>query len=161
VPRADAPYQGLPDTCDFLSAADPAALLGAELAPAERYFGLCIVAAKGSQTLDQSAGIELRRASESGVPTNEEQFWAAEGAGVEFMGGKREGIEELDGPADYAVWYPIEFGLQLNAYWGGEYILVVNVRGAPIERALPWAREIVQTAVQATTAQAVPPTPGS
>jgi hypothetical protein len=143
---------GSPDSCELLSAAAPQTLLGKELAPARRIYGLCWFLAKDSGDPEKSVGLEIRRESEAGVPTNQDEFWEREAGGVGLAGGAREQIEELDGPGDYSLWHPVDGGLRLFAYWDGEYVLVLTVKGAPLERALPWARELARAAVRQASA---------
>jgi hypothetical protein len=76
----------------------------------------------------------------------------AEGAGVGFLGGEREGIKEVAGLGDFAVWYPITDGLCLHLYWQGKYIIRITTRGIDNERGLPWAKTLAQRALDASAA---------
>jgi hypothetical protein len=156
VPAFEAPPRvhddGSPDSCELLAAADPSRLLGADLAPALRIYGLCRVQAAPVRDPERSVGLEIRR-DRAAVSADFDGFWEREGGGVEMLGSSRDRIEELDGLGDYALWFPIEGGLQLFAYWGGEYVLVATVRGVPSVRALPWARELAQASIRAAAAE--------
>ena len=138
---------GSPDTCDLLGEASPQRLLGAELGPAMRIYGLCHVAVSEPADPARSVGLEIRRDHERGVPHDLDAFWEREGGGVGMLGGSRDGIQEIDALGDYALWFPIDGGLQLFAYWQDEYILVLTIRGVPTERALAWGRELAQQGV--------------
>ena len=138
---------GSPDACELLGAADPAALLGAEVAAAQRVYGLCWVETAVRETAERSVGLEIRR-DPNGVPANLEQFWEREGGGVQMLGSSREQIELLPLLGDYALWFPVEGGMQLFSYWKNQYILVLTVRGVPTERALPWARALAAASLQ-------------
>ena len=160
IPPRTAPEDGLPDTCELLRDADPAALLNASLSPARRIFQVCLVTATDSDGLDRSVSVEVRRTTQGRVPADEEQFFEDYGAGVYYMGGERSGVRELPGEADYALWFPIDQGIQLHAFWGGAYILVVTVRGAPLEPALALAQGVIRPAIGATRAASEePPAP--
>jgi hypothetical protein len=140
---------GTPDPCELLGRADPRTLLGGELAPARRIYGLCLVdALGGAQDAERSVGLEIRR-DRAAAARNLDEFWEREGGGVGLLGSSRERIQELPGPGDYSLWFPIDGGLQLFSYWNGEYVLVLTVRGVPEVRALPWACELARTSVAA------------
>ena len=139
---------GTPDPCELLGNADPRALLGADLAPARRIYGLCLVDAAGPQDPERSIGLEIRR-DRAGVSRNLDEFWEREGGGVGMLGSSREQIQELTGPGDFNLWFPITDGLQLFSYWRHEYILVLTIRGVPTVRALPWARDLAKSSVAA------------
>jgi hypothetical protein len=139
---------GSPDACELLAAADPRRLLGAELGPAMRIYGLCQVDVAEPAGPERSVGLEIRRDPEAGVPADLDGFWEREGGGVGMLGSSREQIQELDSLGDYALWFPIDGGLQLFTYWQDEYILVLTIRGVPVERALPWGRELAQASVR-------------
>jgi hypothetical protein len=139
---------GTPDACELLGNADPRSLLGQDLAPARRVYGLCLVDAAGPRDPERSIGLEIRR-DPAGVPRNLDEFWEREAGGVGALGSSREQIEELPEPGDYSLWFPIEGGLQLFSYWKDEYILVLTIRGVPADRALPWARGLARSSVAA------------
>jgi hypothetical protein len=145
---------GSPDACDLLGEASPRELLGAEVGPALRIYGMCRVAAQGPAEPERSAALEIRR-DRAGVPHDLDAFWEREGGGVGMLGSRREEIRELDAPGDYALWFPIDGGLQLHAFWQDEYILVLTIRGVPAERALLWARELAQRSVVRASSLAV------
>jgi hypothetical protein len=140
---------GTPDSCELLAAAAPQRLLGAEVFPAQRVYGLCLFEARDSVTggAEKSIALEIRK-DPAGTPRDLDAFWDREGAGVGFAGGKREQIETLQSLGDRALWHPIDGGLRLFAYWKSDRILVLTVRGVPTELALPWARQLAQTAIQ-------------
>jgi hypothetical protein len=141
---------GTPDPCELIGNADPRALLGGDLAPARRVYGLCLVEAVGAGGPERSIGLEIRR-DRAAVSRNLDEFWEREGGGVGVLGSSREQIDELREPGDYNLWFPIEGGLQLFSYWNQEYVLVLTVRGVPTERALPWARELARSSVAAAS----------
>jgi hypothetical protein len=141
---------GTPDTCQLIGNADPRSLLGQDLAPARRVYGLCLVEAAGATDSERSIGLEIRR-DPPAVSRNLDEFWEREGGGVAMLGSGREQIEELREPGDYALWFPIEGGLQLFSYWDDEYVLVLTVRGVPTARALPWARDLARRSVAAAS----------
>jgi hypothetical protein len=145
------------DQCDLLRAADPAALLGVEIAEEPvRVYGVCRLHGKHGQPAEwPTTDLEMRKDPENGVPKDLDEFWDREGAGVERRGARREQIEELRGIGDYALWYAFPEGLQLHAFWGGKNILLITVVGAPAERALPWAEQLAKHAIEETSA----PTP--
>jgi hypothetical protein len=145
------------DQCDLLRAADPAALLGVEIAEEPlRVYGVCRLHGKHGEPAEwPTTDLEMRKDPESGVPKNLDEFWDREGAGVERRGARREQIEELSGIGDYALWYAFPEGMQLHAFWGGKNILLITVVGAPPERALPWAVQLARNAIDKTSA----PTP--
>src|SRR5262245_32207418 len=58
-PRAQ--DDGTPDTCQLIGNADPRSLLGKDLAPARRVYGLCLVEAAASGDPERSIGLEIRR----------------------------------------------------------------------------------------------------
>ena len=138
---------GSPDACDLLAESSPQRLLGAEVGPALRIYGMCRFAALEPAEPERSVALEIRRDRASGVPHDLDAFWAREGGGVGMLGSSREKIQELDAPGDYALWFPIDGGLQLFAYWQDEYILVLTIRGVPEERALAWGRELAHRSV--------------
>jgi len=159
VPPRQIQDPGLPDSCDLLTQASPTSMLDEPFAPAERMSNVCIAYAASTPTFEKSLSVELRRPEElererddKGLPTNEEQFWIAEGAGIGLVGGDREEVEEIPGLGDYSVWYPIRDGMALHTYWGGDYILAVNVRGIPVEKGLAWAKEVSKAAIGSTLA---------
>ena len=138
---------GSPDTCALLGPADPGALLGSALGTAQRIYGLCLVETAPPAQPERSVGLEIRK-DPSGVPGNFDAFWEREGGGVGMLGSSREQVKEIENLGDYALWFPIDGGMQLFTYWKNAYILVLTVRGVETERALPWARELAATAVQ-------------
>lgn len=138
---------GSPDACDLLGAAGPQRLLGAEVGPAMRIYGMCRVAVDAPAEAERSVALEIRRDRENGVPHDLDGFWEREGGGVGMLGGSRDRIQELDAPGDYTLWFPIDGGLQLFAYWQNEYILVLTIRGVPEEPALAWGRELAHQSV--------------
>ena len=144
---------GSPDACELLGGADPAALLGTEIAAAQRVYGLCYVGPAAPAMEERSVGLEIRR-DPNGVPANLDQFWEREGGGVQMLGSSREQIEPLPQLGDFALWFPVEGGMQLFTYWKSQYILVLTVRGVPTERALPWARALAAASVQRASRRA-------
>ena len=60
----------------------------------------------------------------------------------------REKVRELNGPGSRTVWVPIEGGLQLFSYWDRDNLLVISVKGAAVERALPWAQSLAGETVR-------------
>ena len=145
---------GPADPCELLRAANPHALLRDELSAEQRIYGLCRVeslAAPGGPD-EKSAGLEIRRDRAAAAVANFQQFWEHEGAGVGFQGGTREGGVELNGPGVYTVWFPIGGGVQLFSYWEDDHLLVITVKGAPVEIALPWAQDLAGETVRAERA---------
>ncbi len=141
---------GAPDSCELLFAAAPQTLLGVELAPAQRFYGLCLVQDKdfpASGAPEKSVGLEVR-SDAAFVARNLDEFWEREGDGVGMAGGKREQVEAIPQLGDYAVWHPVDGGVRLFAYWGRQFVLVLTIRGVPPERALPWARELARAAAK-------------
>jgi hypothetical protein len=155
VPERQIPDPTLVDSCVLLTQADPKGMLKEELAPIDRMSNVCLAFAASSQTLERSLTVELRHPEpleieNGGVPTNPEQFWGAEGGGVDLMGGKKEQVQQLQGIGDFAVWYPMTGGMALHAYWEGKYIIAINVRGIDEQSGLAWAKDVAQRAIQAT-----------
>ena len=143
-----------PDPCALLRAAQPRALLGDELSAELRIYGLCRVeslAAPGGPG-EKSAGLEIRHDREAAAVASFQQLWDHEGAGIGYQGGTRERGVELNGPGVYTVWFPIEGGLQLFSYWEDDHLLVITVKGAAAERALPWAQDLAGETVRAERA---------
>jgi hypothetical protein len=140
---------GAADPCELLVTAAPQTLLETELTPAFRVLGLCRAEAKerAKDEPERYVSLELRREPLRPVPNDLAEFWQREGGGVDMLGGRREQIQVLDGIGDYALWYPSQSGLQLYAYWDRHNVLVLTVAGAPVERALPWARDLAQKAI--------------
>ena len=145
---------GPPDPCALLRAAKPAALLAAELDADRHIYGLCridsLAAPAGPD--EKSVGLEIRRDPAAAAVASLEQFWDREGAGVGDQGGVREKVRELNGPGSFTVWVPIEGGLQLFSYWDRDNLLVISVKGAAVERALPWAQSLAGETVRAERA---------
>jgi hypothetical protein len=151
------PYEykiGSADQCELLLAADPAALLGVEIGPEFRTYGLCRYEAKVwlKQDPERAVGLEMRREPNQPVPVNFEEFWVREGGGVDLMGGKRENVVELKGLGDYALWFPTARGLQLYAYWDTHNVLVLTIAGATVEKSLPWAQDLAKKAIEKASA---------
>jgi len=148
--RANAP----PDPCALLRAARPEALLATALDADRRIYGLCridsLAAPAGPD--EKSVGLEHRREGEAAAVASLDQFWEHEGAGVGYQGGARENVRELNGPGRFTVWVPIEGGLQLFSYWDRENLLVISIKGAALERALPWAQSLAGETVRAARA---------
>jgi len=144
------------DQCDLLRGADPAALLGVEIADEPiRVYGVCRLHGKQGPPAEwPTTDLEMRKDPENGVPKDLDEFWDREGAGVERRGARREQIEELRGIGDYALWYAFPKGMQLHAFWGGQNILLITVVGAPAERARPWAEQLARDAIAKTSAPA-------
>lgn len=167
IPEAPRKFSAAgPDACTLLADADPKMLLGGELGAPWRIYGLCRVEVPGSGadgTPERSVGLEVRVAEEGvKLPTNLDEFWLQEDAGVGFAGGKREQLVQLPGIGDFALWHPITGGLRVFGYWGGRWILVLTVMGTPQEKALPWAQELARvTSLQPwrDAPPAPPPTP--
>ena len=145
---------GPPDPCVLLRAAKPAALLATELDADRHIYGLCridsLAAPAGPD--EKSVGLEIRRDGVASAVASLDQFWDHEGAGVGYQGGAREKVRELNGPGSFTVWVPIDGGLQLFSYWDRENLLVISVKGAAPERALPWAQSLAGETVRAERA---------
>jgi hypothetical protein len=157
VPPKPFPDPTLPDSCTLLTAADPLGMIQRPLGPIMRVSDVCIAYDQDTPTLAHSVQVELRRPvpvelEKGGLPSNRDQYWEAEGVSVEMLGGRREGIEDLPGVGDYAVWYPIGDGFSLQAYWQGRYILRLTMRGIEKDAALTWAKQVAQRAIDATAA---------
>src|SRR5258706_3876239 len=106
---------GAPDSCELLFAAAPQTLLGVELAPAQRFYGLCLVQDKdfpASGAPEQSVGLEVR-SDAAFVARNLDEFWEREGDGVGMAGGEREQVEAIPPLRDYAVWHPLDRGVRV------------------------------------------------
>src|SRR5262245_60636639 len=80
------------DQCDLLRAADPAKLLGVEIAEEPlRVYGVCRLHGKDGQPAEwPTTDLEMRKDPENGVPKDLDEFWDREGAGVERRGARRE-----------------------------------------------------------------------
>jgi hypothetical protein len=145
---------GAADPCELLRAADPGALIGTEIGPEFRVYGLCRYESKVwlKDQPERAIGLEMRREPSRPVPTSLDEFWLREGGGVDLMGGRREQVVELAGLGDYALWYPTYDGIQLYAYWDQHNILVLTVAGVPVERSLPWAQELARKAIEKASA---------
>jgi hypothetical protein len=160
VPPDPSPDPTLPDSCGFLTEADPRGMIQKPMGAIMRISDVCIAYDAETPTLEHSLQVELRYPAsfelEQGLPRNQEQYWGAEGTGVDLMGGRRETIEDLSGVGDYAVWYPIDDGFTLHAYWQGRYILRLTMRGIEKDAALNWARKVAQRAIDATATLAGP-----
>jgi len=145
---------GGPDPCVLLRAAGPEALLRTELGPDRHIYGLCridsVAAPAGPD--EKSVGLEIRRDAGAAAVASAQQFWEHEGNGVGYQGGVRENLRELNGPGRFTVWVPIDGGLQLFSYWDRENLLVISIKGAPVERALPWAQTLAGETVRAERA---------
>jgi hypothetical protein len=140
-----------PDVCKLLADADPATLLAGAPGAPWRIYGMCRVEIPGSGlegTPERSAALEVRADREKPVPTNVEEFWEREGAGVEYAGGKRDQLHELAGVGDYALWHPIQGGMRLFAYWNKEWMAVITVMGVPEVHAIPWSQRLAQGTIQ-------------
>ena len=145
---------GAADPCELLRAADPGALLGTEVGPEFRVYGLCRYEAKVwlKGEPERAVGLEMRREPKRAVPTSLDEFWVREGNGVDMLGGTREQVVELRGLGDYALWYPSRDGMQLYAYWDQHNVLVLTIAGAPVDSSLPWAQELAKQAIQKASA---------
>jgi hypothetical protein len=145
---------GAADPCELLLGADPGALLGTEIGPPFRVYGLCRYEAKvwRKGEPERAIGLEMRREPQRAVPTRLDEFWLREGNGVDLMGAKRDDVVELPGLGDYALWYPTRQGLQLYAYWGEHNVLVLTIAGAPVEPSLPWAQALARKAIEKASA---------
>ena len=151
APRAS--DDGAPDACQLLHDADPAALFGVPMGPAQRMLALCLADATGwdGRSQERSVQLEIRRADERGVPDDLDSFWLAEGAGIGFVGGDRGAIESIAGLGDLALSVPIENGRRFYAYWGGEYILLLTVLGAPDPTAaMDWSLALIRASIAAS-----------
>lgn len=152
-PRDSRFDDGAPDSCVLLRAADPAQLYGEPMGPAQRMLSLCIADLSGwdGSGPERSVQLEIRKADERGVPADLEAFWVAEGAGIEFVGGKREAIQRLPDLADLALYVPITNGVRFYSYWDDEYILLLTVLGAPDpQAALAWSQELIGSSIEAS-----------
>jgi hypothetical protein len=140
---------GAADPCELLRASSPAALLGVELGAPFRVYGLCRLEAAVwlAGEPERAVGLEMRREPHRPVPTRFEEFWEREGGGIDLQGGTPEEVQTLAEIGDYALWYPSDRGLQLYAYWGGHNVLVLTIAGAPVEKSLPWAKELARRAI--------------
>lgn len=147
--------------CALLVEADPKRMIAEPLAPLLRMSNVCIAHARSTPSLETSLAVELRHPEAveieaGGLPSSKETFMRAEGASVGLMGGREAEVVELPDLADYAVWYPINGGVALHAYWRGQYILRFTIRGLPVEPSLEWAKQVTRRAIAATAAAADP-----
>jgi hypothetical protein len=148
----------LPDSCALLTEAvpGPKELIAEPLAPIERMTSVCIARALDDPTLNHSVAVEVRHpesfeVTASGPPKDLEMFWLAEGGGVDLLGGRRDEVKQIAGLGDYAVWYPIDFGLGLHAYQG-LVIARITIRGIDEEHSLAWSKAVAQRALEAAGA---------
>jgi hypothetical protein len=144
-------FDGTPDSCELLAAAAPQEFFGgAAMRPAQRVYGLCLFETVDSQTgtAEKSIGLEIRR-DKATTPRSVDEFWEREGYGAGLEMSEREQLRTLDSLGDFAAWHPAIGGLRLFAYWKGNDMLVLTIRGATPERALPWARALAERAIRA------------
>ena len=64
----------------------------------------------------------------------------------------REKGVELNGPGRYTIYFPISGGVLLYSYWENDHLLVITVKGAAVEKALPWAQDLAGETVRAERA---------
>jgi len=157
VPAWLEPEPGVPDSCEILTEGNPRALIQEPFAPAQRLMSLCVLPARSAPDYSTSLQVELRKPSEleieNGVPRDLEQFKIVEGSGIQFVGGDLAKLETFESPAEFSVWYRVDGGMALHAYWQ-DYILAVNVRGVSADEGLPWAKDIMRIALAKTGEQA-------